>query len=66
MTLLLHHGGDGTIGGGGVLGRDHPDYFNHLWAGDIDAARACGDRDRRFLEFSMFPDSPRGSRQLRR
>lgn len=56
MSLLLHHGGDGTIGGGGVLGRDHPDYFNHLWAGDLEAARVCGERDRRFLEFSMYPD----------
>jgi dihydrodipicolinate synthase/N-acetylneuraminate lyase len=56
MTLLLHHGGDGTIGGGGSLGRDHPDYFNHLWSGDIDAAHVCGERDRRFFEFSMNPD----------
>jgi dihydrodipicolinate synthase/N-acetylneuraminate lyase len=56
MSLLEHHGGDGTIGGGGVLGRDHPDYFNHLWAGEIDEARVCGDRDRRFFEFSMHPD----------
>jgi 4-hydroxy-tetrahydrodipicolinate synthase len=56
MTLLLHHGGDGTIGGGGSLGRDHPDYFNHLWSGDLDAAHVCGERDRRFFEFSMNPD----------
>jgi dihydrodipicolinate synthase/N-acetylneuraminate lyase len=56
MSLLREHGGDGTIGGGGVLGRDHPDYFNRLWAGEIDRARACGDRDRRFFEFSMHPD----------
>ena len=56
MTLLLHHGGDGTIGGGGALGRDHPDYFNHLWAGDLEAAQACGERDKRFFEFSMYPD----------
>ena len=56
MTLLLHHGGDGTIGGGGALGRDHPDYFNHLWSGDLEAARVCGERDKRFFEFSMYPD----------
>ena len=56
VSLLLHHGGDGTIGGGGVLGHDHPDFFNHLWAGDLAAAHACGERDRRFLEFSMYPD----------
>lgn len=56
MTLLVQHGGDGTIGGGGVLGRDHPDYFNHLWAGNLDAARRCGARDKRFFDFSMNPD----------
>jgi 4-hydroxy-tetrahydrodipicolinate synthase len=56
MTLLVHHGGDGTIGGGGALGRDHPDYFNHLWSGDLEAAQVCGERDKRFFEFSMFPD----------
>lgn len=60
VSLLMHHGGDGTIGGGGVLGHDHPDYFNFLWSGDLDAALACGERDRRFFEFSMYPDfSPR-------
>lgn len=56
MSLLQHHGGDGTIGGGGVLGSDHPGYFDHLWAGELDEARACGERDRRFFEFSMNPD----------
>jgi dihydrodipicolinate synthase/N-acetylneuraminate lyase len=55
-TLLLHHGGDGTIGGGGALGRDHPGYFNHLWSGDLETSQACGERDKRFVEFSMYPD----------
>jgi dihydrodipicolinate synthase/N-acetylneuraminate lyase len=56
ITLLVHHGGDGTIGGGAVLGCDHPDFFNHLWAGDLDAARRCGARDKLFFDFSMNPD----------
>ena len=56
ITLLVERGGDGTIGGGGVLGRDHPGFFDHLWAGELEAARACGERDRRFFEFSMYPD----------
>ena len=55
-TLLLQHGGDGTIGGGAVLGRDHPDYFNHLWAGNLAAAQRCAERDKRFFEFSVNPD----------
>lgn len=56
ITLLHHHGGDGTIGGGAVLGRDHPDFFNHLWVGDLDAARRCGARDKLFFDFAMNPD----------
>jgi dihydrodipicolinate synthase/N-acetylneuraminate lyase len=45
MTLITAAGGDGTIGGGGVLGADHPNFYNHLWAGDLDSARACAARD---------------------
>jgi 4-hydroxy-tetrahydrodipicolinate synthase len=46
LTLLAARGGDGTMGSGGALGRDHPDFFNHLWKGDLEAARLCGQRDR--------------------
>jgi 4-hydroxy-tetrahydrodipicolinate synthase len=60
MSLIRDHGGDGTIGGGAVLGRDHPAYFEALWRGDMDAAREAGARDKRFFDFSMYPDfSPR-------
>lgn len=45
-TLLRVHGGDGTMGAGAVLGRDHPDFYNHLWRGDLEAALRCGARDR--------------------
>lgn len=45
-TLLRVHGGDGTMGAGAVLGRDHPDFYNHLWRGEVDAALRCGARDR--------------------
>lgn len=45
-TLLRTHGGDGTMGAGAVLGRDHPDFYNHLWRGDVAAALRCGARDR--------------------
>lgn len=50
IALLHHHGGDGTVGSGAVLGADHADFFNHIWAGELDAARRCGARDRRLFE----------------
>lgn len=50
ITLLRHHGGEGTIGAGAVIGADHADFFNHVWAGDLDAARRCGARDRLLFE----------------
>ncbi len=50
LALLQARGGDGTMGAGGVLGRIHPDFYNHLWAGRIDEARACGLKDRMILD----------------
>ncbi len=50
IALLQARGGDGTMGAGAVLGRVHPDFYNHLWAGDIDAARECGRQDRVILD----------------
>lgn len=49
-TLLRAQGGDGTMGAGAVLGRDHPDFYNHLWRGDVAAALSCGARDRILME----------------
>lgn len=46
LTLLQARGGDGTIGAGAALGRIHADFYNHLWSGDIEAARLCGQKDR--------------------
>ncbi|QXQ05655.1 dihydrodipicolinate synthase family protein [Sphingosinicellaceae bacterium] len=56
LTLLRVHDGDGTMGAGGVLGRDQPDFYNNLWRGDIDAARACGAKDRLILDLWYTPD----------
>jgi 4-hydroxy-tetrahydrodipicolinate synthase len=50
ITLLRNQGGEGTIGSGAVLGADHADFFNHVWAGDLEAARRCGARDRILFE----------------
>jgi 4-hydroxy-tetrahydrodipicolinate synthase len=60
ITLVREHGLDGTIGAGAVLGASHPDFFNHAWAGDDDAALACGARDRLLFERWINKDySPR-------
>jgi dihydrodipicolinate synthase/N-acetylneuraminate lyase len=48
-TLIRVHGGDGTMGAGAVLGREHPDFYNHLWRGELDAAMRCGVRDRAIM-----------------
>ncbi len=56
LALLQARGGDGTMGAGGVLGRVHPDFYNHLWAGNIDAARACGLKDRLILDHWYTPE----------
>ncbi len=56
LAMLQARGGDGTMGAGGVLGRDHPDFYNKLWAGDIEGARACGRNDRRILNDWYTPE----------
>jgi len=56
ITLVERHGGDGTIGAGAVLGSDHPNFFNHVWAGDLEKARRSGARDRRLFEDWINPD----------
>jgi dihydrodipicolinate synthase/N-acetylneuraminate lyase len=60
LTLVREHGLDGTIGAGAVLGSTHPDFFNHAWADDREAALACGEQDRLLFERWINPDySPR-------
>jgi dihydrodipicolinate synthase/N-acetylneuraminate lyase len=56
LTMLQARGGDGTMGAGGVLGRDHPDFYNKLWAGDIEGARACGANDRVLMKEWYTPE----------
>jgi 4-hydroxy-tetrahydrodipicolinate synthase len=55
ITLISVHGGDGTIGGGAVLGRTHPGFYEAIWDGDLDRARELGARDKAFFDFSMGP-----------
>jgi 4-hydroxy-tetrahydrodipicolinate synthase len=56
LTMLRVHGGDGTMGAGGVLGRNQTGFYDKLWAGDIDGARACGLKDRVLMEEWYTPD----------
>lgn len=42
--------GDGLMGAGGVLGRDHADFWNFMRKGDKAAAIACGARDRTIMK----------------
>ncbi len=56
MTLVQHHGADGTMGAGAVLGRDHPGFFEALWAGDIERARTLGQRDQAYMRQWFNPD----------
>ncbi len=56
LALLEARGGDGTIGAGAVLGRVHPDFYNHLWAGRIEAARQCGRQDRVIIDEWYTPE----------
>lgn len=50
LTLVDYQAGDGTMGAGAVLGRDHPEFYNAIWRGDLDTARVCGARDRVILD----------------
>jgi 1-pyrroline-4-hydroxy-2-carboxylate deaminase len=40
LELLLDAGGDGFIGGGSLWGRPDADYWEAVWRGDLDGARA--------------------------
>lgn len=56
LALLEARGGDGTMGAGAVLGHVQPDFYNHLWAGRIDRARACGRQDRVLMDEWYTPE----------
>ncbi|MEQ1934363.1 MAG: dihydrodipicolinate synthase family protein [Fimbriimonadaceae bacterium] len=46
VDLIMQGVSDGQMGAGGVLGSDHPDFWNKAWAGDAAGAIALGERDR--------------------
>jgi len=50
ITLVQHHSADGTMGAGGILGCDHPEFFNAIWKSDIETAKSMGKRDRAYMQ----------------
>jgi 4-hydroxy-tetrahydrodipicolinate synthase len=54
LALLGH--GDGLMGSGGVLGNDHPGFWDAVDAGDRERAIALGARDRVIMEDWFTPD----------
>lgn len=46
LMMVRLHDADGTMGAGGVLGHNQPDFYNLAWQGDFDGALACGAKDR--------------------
>jgi 4-hydroxy-tetrahydrodipicolinate synthase len=55
LDQLLAHGGDGFIGGGTVFGRPDPQFWEDVWAGDHDAARAHAVRTDRLFPKLWVP-----------
>ena len=40
LDVLLEHGGDGFIGGGSLFGAPDAEYWEAVWRGDVEGARA--------------------------
>jgi 4-hydroxy-tetrahydrodipicolinate synthase len=65
VMLVENRIADGTIGAGAVLGFDHPAFFEHIWAGEREAALECGKRDRALFDAFWEPDyTPRFGSQF--
>lgn len=47
--LVLNNEADGTMGAGGVLGQTQPDFYNALWAGDLNRGLAAAADDARIM-----------------
>lgn len=47
--LVMNKEADGTMGAGGVLGKTQPDFYNALWAGDLERALKAASVDERIM-----------------
>ncbi len=54
--LVLNEEADGTMGAGGVLGRTQPDFYNALWAGDLQRGLEAASVDERIMSDWFRPD----------
>jgi 4-hydroxy-tetrahydrodipicolinate synthase len=55
LDFMLRYGGDGTIGGGSILGRDDTKYWENIWGGDLAKARLHADKNLALLEALWVP-----------
>jgi dihydrodipicolinate synthase/N-acetylneuraminate lyase len=55
IGLLRHVGGDGVIGAGGVLGRDHPAFYEAIWRGDLAEAHRLATREQKTIREWLSP-----------
>lgn len=55
LDFMLQYGGDGTIGGGSIFGKDDTKYWEDVWSGDIDSARLHAERNLALLEALWLP-----------
>lgn len=56
VAMVHLHGADGTMGAGAVLGRELPDFFHAIWAGDLERARELGARNDVLMRDWFKPD----------
>jgi 4-hydroxy-tetrahydrodipicolinate synthase len=55
LDFMLEHGGDGTIGGGSIFGRPDSLYWEQVWSGDLEPARAHARANLALLEALWLP-----------
>lgn len=55
LDFMLSNGGDGTIGGGSIFGRPDSLYWEQVWSGEIEPARAHAERNLKLLEALWLP-----------
>lgn len=56
IALVNEQGCDGTMGAGAILGSDQPNFYNAIWAGDLQRARELGARDTKLMQDWFNPN----------
>lgn len=54
--MVTEEGADGQMGAGAILGREHPKFFEDLWAGDMDSALVFAERDTLLMREWFYAD----------